>query len=243
MFAAPARASRARDRRGMQRARLVLAATGLLLVAGLVYAAYEAGRAQLMRENDRLRRENERLEAVDRERTQRLVEALAQLEVLQARNARLEEELASQLPDAVLRELLALLRDKLRAGIPAARLAAVIRATQRERQCTSGGGHTVRVAVPVAPDVRALSLGDGRVSVRLEGEPARDAQGRPEAWYDPSAPVRAVLVTVDGRRLEARGTLPLTQSVVVGDREYQLLVHPDDRKERARIVVETCAWP
>lgn len=224
---------------------LLRAALAALVASALAYGAYEAGRAHWRAEVARLERENAQLEAVDRERVQRLVEALSRIEELEARNTALEQELARSLPDVRTAGLVKLLQARLADGIPGERVASVLRALTRERDCAvAEQGARIFVRVPLAADRRNYSnLAGGRVTVRLEGEPARDAEGRPEAWYDTAAPVRLLLVTVDGRRLELHGPLPLTPAVVVGDREYRLLVQPDERRGYARIVVESCAWP
>lgn len=224
---------------------LLRAALAALAASALAYVAYEAGRAHWRAEVERLERENAHLEALDRERVQRLVEALSRIEELEARNTALEQELARSLPDVRTAGLVELLEARLADGIPGERLASVLRALSRERDCTvEEQGARVYVRVPLAADRRNhANLAGGRVTVRLEGEPARDAEGRPEAWYDTAAPVRLLLVTVDGRRLELHDPLPLTPAVVVGDREYRLLVQPDERRGYARIVVESCAWP
>lgn len=234
-----------RGRASPWRGALLRAALAAVVVAALAYAAYEAGRAQWRAEVDRLARENAHLEALDRERVQRLVEALSRIEVLEARNAALEEELARSVPDGRTAELVELLRARLADGFPADRLASILRSLTHERDCRlEESGARVYVRVPLAADRRNhANLAGGRIAVRLEGEPARDAEGRPEAWYDTAGPVLVSLVTVDGRRIEDHGPLPLTRSLVVGDREYRLLVQPDERRGFARIVVESCAWP
>lgn len=236
--------SRARTRQRARRRLLVLALT-LPAVAAAVYGAYEAGRAQLELDNGRLRAENGRLEALDRERTQRLVEALARVEVLEARNRELEAELAQRLPNAEIQRLVELLQEKRRAGVPVERLASVLAAISRERDCRpEAEPPRVWVAVPLVRDRRNhVSLADGRITLRLSGEPARDAEGRPQAWYDAAGPVRLDMVSVAGERFEMTGILPLARTVVVAGREYRILVQPDERRGYARLAVESCAWP
>lgn len=241
----PRMAASRRGRGAPLRRALVRALLLSLLLAALAYVAYEAGRAHWRAEVDRLERANAQLEALDRERVQRLVEALSRIEVLEARNAALEQELARRLPDVRTAELVELLKARLADGIPIERLASILRSLTRERQCTLiEQGARVYVRVPLAADRRNhVSLAGGLMSMRLEGEPARDAEGRPEAWFDPAAAVRLQLLTVDGRRLEQHDILPVALSVVLGEREYRLLVQPDERRGFARIVVESCAWP
>jgi hypothetical protein len=241
----PRTAASRRGRSSLQRRALLRAALSSLLLAALAYVAYEAGRAHWRAEVDRLQRANAQLEALDRERVQRLVEALSRIEVLEARNTALEQELARRVPDVRMAELVELLKARLADGIPIDRLASILRSLTRERDCVlEEQGVRVFVRVPLASDRRNhASLAGGLMSVRLEGEPARDGEGRPEAWYDPAAAVRLLLVTVDGRRLEYDETLPFTRSLVLGQREYRLLVQPDERRGFVRIVVESCSWP
>lgn len=244
MVAPRAFAGGARGRTG-GRWRLLLVAAVVTLFAGALFAAYEAGTVRRAAEIERLRAENARLKAVDDERVERLVEALARVEVLEARNAELERRLARQTPDAELRDLVELLRDRLRRGIAADRLAFLLRSASPVRECVSEEeGRRVFVAVPLARGrPSSANLAGGRLTVTLAGEPERDEEGRPEAWYDPSAPVRLSLTTVEGRSSEIQGPLPLFTRLVVGEREYRILAQPDERRGFARLVVESCAWP
>lgn len=234
---------RARNR--AWRLRAVVGVAVAVLAAVALLAAYEAGRVRRAAEIEQLRRENARLRAVDDERVDRLVAALARVEVLEARNAELERRLARQTPDAGLRALVELLRERLREGIGADRLAFLLRSAAPFRACAiEEEGKAVFVGVPLARARRNYAnLAGGRLTVRLEGEPERDAEGRPEAWYDTGAPVRLSLTTLDGRSMEAEGVLPLFTNIVVADREYRILAQPDERRGFARLVVESCAWP
>jgi len=65
---------------------------------------------------------------------------------------------------------------------------------------------------------------DGPDLVTGIGEPAKDASGAPQAWFDPGEPVTISFTRVGGKATEVEGLLPLTHGVVMGSTEYRFNV-------------------
>ncbi|MEC9215892.1 MAG: hypothetical protein VX647_01670, partial [Pseudomonadota bacterium] len=74
------------------------------------------------------------------------------------------------------------------------------------------------------------------------GASAKSADGRPQAWFDPSKPVRLTFTAVDQPSVERAGVLPLSHSVVLGEREFRFLVQAG-RRGFVLVTAEDCAYP
>ena len=71
---------------------------------------------------------------------------------------------------------------------------------------------------------------------------AKSADGRPQAWFDPKKPVRLTFTAVDQPSVEHAGVLPLSHSVVLGEREFRFLVQAG-RRGFVLVTAEDCAYP
>jgi hypothetical protein len=157
----------------------------------------------------------------------------ARLGALQQRNTDLqanvmvvEERLRDAqkgIPTGPLADLLALVREKLDAGVEIERMQFLI---------------GTAVNAPVCPDrpvskrfmVQTLlfsgtndsvNFADNRITVTARGESTTNAQGQAEAWFDPAQPIKLILTQIGGKVAEVAGKLPLHTSVVIGDEEHR----------------------
>ncbi len=217
----------------------------LALAALAAIAGYEAGRAQLELERDRALAEAGRVREHNRVLVERLARAEERLALLERRYARLEEAYRRRALEPRYAELLRLIRRREAEGVPLERLRWLIdQAGIAERCEETVEVQRLFVRVPLARGQRSTAaLAGGRITVRLVGTPARDAEGRVEAWYDPEQPVEMIIQLLDGRRQTLRGPLPLLARVVVGDRAYRLAAQPGERRGYAQIAAQRCAYP
>lgn len=88
----------------------------------------------------------------------------------------------------------------------------------------------------------SVDFGGGAVTVTAKGNSAADANGNPEAWFDPAAPVTLRATLIDGSASEATGMLPLNHAVVAGDREHRFAVTAG-ATGFVNVAGETCAYP
>lgn len=111
------------------------------------------------------------------------------------------------------------------AGVAAERLAVFIDIAGRPAACAAEP-ETKRFMPRTAVSTGPVSFVrfDGRVTITGMGEPARNAEGLPEAWYDPAQPVRLDFQTLDGEVVTVEGVVPVNHVMVIDDREYRFSI-------------------
>ena len=226
----------------MRALRWVLVLVGVA-VAGFV--AYETGRAQNEAELDRLGAEVADLEqqVIDARET-----ALAARE--RERSARerahaIAERYQRDVPTGERRDLLMLIDRRLEEGLTPDRLAFVLAEVQPREACAEEV-ETKRflLTTPVAVSREStVTFGEGRITVTGQGTPARNDEGRPEAWFDPAQPVSIRFLKLDGAVSLAEGLLPLAHRLVDGEREWRFQVRPHDERGFVEVTAQTCAFP
>lgn len=234
---------RARRRRGRRWALLrwvlVLSAIGAIAVF-----AYESGRSLAEAETAALREEMADLTAsLEDSQKQR---ARLEVDLAEAEQARSQSETRYQetRPQGPLARVLSLVQDKLDEGITEDRLATVIAEVTNVRECDEESV-TKRFLVKTAltgAENNEVRFVDGLLTVTAEGESALDGSGRPEAWFDVEKPVTLRLSLKDGESTEATGVLPLTRSVLLGDREHVFTVTAG-RRGFVEVSAKSCSYP
>ncbi|MEE9141041.1 MAG: hypothetical protein V3U18_09770 [Alphaproteobacteria bacterium] len=129
-------------------------------------------------------------------------------------------------PSGVEKELLDLVAKRLAAGVAADRLAFVIGAANNARSCDDAPV-TKRFIVQTPWTKGAndsVGFADGTITVTGQGVSAIDAQGNPEAWFDPAKPVTLRFTELGGESSQISGKLPLHHSVVAGGDEYRFTI-------------------
>lgn len=146
---------------------------------------------------------------------QKSVEAEAALE-------RMQERYAAEIPSGPAAELLAEVRAQLSAGVEPERLAFLIEAAARTDACR-GEPVTKRFLprTPISTGPLSYVRFDDRIMVTGQGESALSEAGLPEAWYDPTRPIRLQFRTLDGAITTIEGVVPLTHRMVVDGKEYR----------------------
>lgn len=190
---------------------------------------------------------------------QRIVELSQEVAGLQEQSAALATDLAKaretiagwqaryerEVPTGFVREMMALVQEKLKAGADQERLAFLVAAADKPRSC-DGEPDTKRFIVTTelqsggAND--AVSFGDRAITVTAMGAPARNASGDLEAWFDPQQPVAVTFTQLGGKTARAEGTLPLHHSVVAGDSEYRFTALPGARGFLT-VTADRCDYP
>lgn len=204
---------------------------GLVLAAG-IYAWY-TGSSVARREVTSLTEQNEALTRQVHDLQQQLGESKGREAVLQ-----------QQLPTEQEQKILAIIRDRIAAGVLPERLAEVAAAATAERNCAGQPeGKRFRVRTPVSdPTGSAASFADATITVTAEGIPATDDDGRPEAWFDVDQPVTVTFLHVNGTVSRAEGLLPLTHAIAVGNTEYRFQVAAGIRSFVV-VSMDRCAYP
>ena len=89
----------------------------------------------------------------------------------------------------------------------------------------------------------SLKFGSGLVTLVIVGMPARDSAGNAESWFDVAEPVTLRLIRSGVPATEVTGALPLTTSVIVGEREFSFRVMPAKSRGNVDIFGESCRFP
>ena len=149
-----------------------------------------------------------------------------------------------EVPQGEVQALFKALQQKLGDGVSVERLAFVIDAARNQQACDeetatkrfivktpySGGGND------------SISFDRKTVTVTASGEPATDAAGNPQGWFDPAKPITMRFTEIGGRDSEHQGLLPLHHAMVIGEQELRFTVLPGDRGF-VTVTRERCAYP
>jgi len=205
---------------------------GLVLAAG-IYAWY-TGSSVARREVTELTKRSENLEAEVQTLQQQLGESKGR-----------EAVLTKQLPSTAEKQFLTLAWERVDEGVPLARLEQVVLAATAEQNCAGQPeSKRFRVRTPISdPTGSAASFDNATLTVTAEGAAAVDAEGRPEAWFDPDQPIAITILHVNGAVSRAEGLLPLTHSIAVGDTEYRFQIAAGGLKGFAVASMDRCAYP
>lgn len=235
--------------RARRRTRIVLAigkwALLLAVLCAIGYYAYEAGTRLAMRDTTELRQQvtdlTTRLAGVQRDKDQLqrdLAAATGQAEDLRKRYE-------SDVPTGAISELLRVMRTKLAAGVKPERIAGVINAVENTRSCDdkpTSKRFVVRINAQ-RPTNDTASFADRLITVSAAGSAATDAEGRPQAWFDPAKPLTVNFTRIGGESSAASGVLPLQHSVVLGDTEHRFVVTPGDARGFLLVTSDSCKYP
>jgi hypothetical protein len=143
------------------------------------------------------------------------------------------------------RDLFALIQEKLAAGVEAERLQAVITATQNRRECRREAERRL-FPVPVrmqAATRASLNFGKGLLTMVIAGQPARDSAGNAESWFDAGQPVTVRISRGPVVVSEVTGVLPLSPSVIVGEREFSFRIVAARARGHVDVFGESCRFP
>lgn len=219
---------------------LILAALGAAF-----YFAYETARQlariEVERLEDRVAELQQKLDQAAEEKSQ----LRAELEETRQSLQDWKERYRAEVPEGKPAEVLSLVRERLDAGVPAERLEFVVRKASAERSCDRGPV-TKRFIVQTPLSTGAggsVSFADGRITVTARGQSATNAQGQPEAWYDPAKPLEATFTRVGGNSETVEGNLPIHHSMVIGDHEHRFTMTESDSRAFALVTWERCAYP
>ena len=216
----------------------------LICLVGAGYLAYESGselaRLEVRSLSEELAQRIETIEALQDENAQ----LRADLGNASLRERRWQQRYEAEVPSGPAKELFAIVSRQLGAGVTADRLAFVVEAADNESICEDKPV-TKRfiVRTPVYRGANdSVTFADNSITVTAEGDPATNAQGNVEAWFDPDKPITVVFTQIGGERVEATGLLPVHQSIVENDIEHRFTVRPGERGF-VRVTGDQCRYP
>jgi cell division protein FtsB len=189
---------------------------------------------------------------------EKIVELKENVEQLKLANADLQAELRAtagkardwedrykkDVPSGPLEELVTVMKDKLETGVDFERLRFVVNAADNPRACDKDPV-TKRFIVTTPLQTGAndsVSYAANTLTVTAEGVSARNADGLPEAWFDPQEPVKLIFTHLGDDPIEVSGTLPLHHSIVLGNDEHSFSITPGARGF-VTVTGERCDYP
>ncbi len=159
----------------------------------------------------------------------------------------IEEQLQSELPaEGPMKDIVAQIRGQLQAGVPANRLAELIKTLSPPKNCVDSETRRFIVQTPNAKSSDSgVVLGGGAITIKAMGDSARGKDGAVETWYDPSRPVQLVFSWVESgetKTIERKNNLPISQVIVVGNREYRM-TFAEGVKSYMKLSYDSCDYP
>ena len=211
-------------------------------IAGLY--AYESGSKLAQAEIGRLKEKIESLttsvQDLENRNQQQAADIISQNQQIKEWQQRYEREV----PAGDNKEVWDLAQERLAAGVDIDRLRFVIASVENERKCDPNSvtkRFIVQTPLQKGPNI-AAGFADGTITVTAEGTSARDANGNPEAWFDPIKPIRVQFTLPGGKSSVSEGVLPLHPSVVVDNNEFQFSLLKGSRGF-AQITSQRCDYP
>ena len=217
---------------------VVVFVVGLAFGLGFVIGKQAAGF------EDRSLREQVKLLSQEREELQEQVTQLhADTQTSAMRFEQLEAEFQSTVPDGPMRELVGLLKKQIDEGRDPERLAFLIRSARPPRNCSEPETKRFVVTTPTYKGPSSqVALAEGQLLISGSGSSAVNANGQPEAWYDPTKRVDIRFAVAGEAEQRKRGVMPIRKSMVVGTREYRMTV-TEAAKSFAKVTFDSCDYP
>ena len=236
-------ARRRQRRQALARVFRFVLAIAILIAAA--FAGYEVGTAKSRHDVRLLEDDLEALNGKQYALEIRTAEALQRAEVANERWLALQDQYRANVPSGELKELLEQLKQKIDANVPTDRIRFVIDQLGRERNCapdTQTKRFMLRTPV-TAGVIETVALIDNTINLSGEGEPVRNAEGLPEAWFDVTKDVEIRFLQISGDISLAKGLLPLTHSIVVGEQEHIFIIRADEQRGFVSVTAQSCAYP
>lgn len=239
---------RTRYRHRAQQRMSTFAAFGLVsVVCGVIgYGiGYQAPRFQVAAIQNQLT-----VVEVERDKLQQIVTRLmADSHSANIKVQQIEEQLQSELPsDGPMKDIVTQIRGQLQAGVPADRLAELIKTLSPPKNCVDPETRRFIVQTPNTKSSDAgVVLGGGVLTIKALGDGARGGKdgSTVETWYDPSRPVALSFSWMENgapKTIDRKGNLPISQVVVVGNREYRM-TFSEGVKSYIKLSYDSCDYP
>lgn len=234
-----------RTRRRRQRRWALLKWTLVLVGLGLAGAfAYETGSQLARLEVTRLEKDLAALQSELDQLQEDKRELRAALDKTRDELQTWQQRYREEVPSGKPADLLGLIRQRLDDGVSAERLAFVVSKASDETACDAGPvTRRFVVQTPLTTGAAdSVAFADNTVTVTAEGQSAQDAQGRPEAWFDPGKAITVRFTLLGGETSQVEGTLPLHHAIVRDGREHRFSVVAGQRAF-VEVTWERCAYP
>lgn len=213
----------------------------VLLTVGLF--AYQMGIEQLKGRDATLREENATLARQKAELELVAVQMQTAARTAEARAGDLEARLQREVPAGEVARLGKLVAERLAGGMDPNRLAFVIQNAQNPRNCNQPESKRLTLATPLLkPTNKAVGFANNTITITGDGVSARNPQGQPESWFDPTQPVAIKITAIGGKEAVLNGVLPLHHSLVIDHTEHRFTIAPGARSF-VEVTADRCPFP
>jgi hypothetical protein len=237
------------DTRRSRRRQAVLSGTRLAVIALLALvgagASYQIGRSQGRIELARLQADIAAQQELNRLLSARAAAAEQGAEAAVTKAARLQQAYNSEVPRGEMRTLIGILERRLKEGVPADRLAFLLREAEVARQCdpqTESKHLAVHTSAAIIPPANVTFAKD-KIIITSEGAPTRRPDGTADPAFDPAKTVTLRFLRIGRDVAKVEGQLPLSHALVLGDKEYLFAAKATERTGLLEITAQTCNYP
>jgi hypothetical protein len=150
-------------------------------------------------------------------------------------------------PNGVSKTLFDQMQVQLQKGVPPERMALFIDQAAKPRSCDPEPESVqlyVRTGIGKPGGKFETTFGGHRLNVTLNGDPAVNADGQKEAWFDTEKAISVMFTDPLGQHSELSGILPLKHQMVIGDSEFQIAIAVEEkRRGYALVTAARCNFP
>jgi len=172
-----------------------------------------------------------------------IMQSRANAQTAEMRYTQLQNDVLKELPfDGPLRDLIEQLRLRLDEGVNPERLSFAIKAARPPQNCTDPKIKRFVLSTPVYQGPDSQVEIDENVFVTGEGVSAKNENGSPEAWYNPAKPIKMTFSSKQGKTKTKKGTLPFSDTMVVGDKEYRFTLS-EGARSFLKVTYDHCDYP
>lgn len=156
-----------------------------------------------------------------------------------------QKRYSAEVPAGELKPLLDQMRAHLDAGVSPDRIALLLRAAGQPRICDNNPvSRRFLVRTPISGRANdSASFGNNTITLTAEGKPAVNAEGKPEAWFDPGQPVTIQVAGLGGESWMHSAVLPMHASAVVQGSEYRFSVVAAETRGFVVVTADRCKLP
>lgn len=234
-----------RQRRAQKRRRVLFKwLLIVLLIGGAGFFAYASG-------GDLAKRHIQRLEKNIARQNKELAVMAEQQRDLRVELADREKEVegwrvryARDVPQGALKTVIESAQERLNEGIAPERLLFLIGSASQAQTCApSPESKRFFVSTPLFGGANdSVSFADGGLLITASGQSVLNAEGKPESWFDPAHPIKAVFTLPGGKAEFVEGKLPLHKSILISGNEYRFSLVSSGRGF-VRIAGVRCDYP
>ncbi len=233
--------TRYRDRAYKRTATFLLA---LFLFGGALVLGFFTGRQYAVVQLSTLEKEVSERDKSLKSMQEELVKLRGESQTAVSRLEQVKSQYEKDLPpDGPMREIIDMIKKQLSGGMPAERLAFVIRSARPPRNCSDPTSKRFVVKTPAYKGAEStVSINDGAVVISGSGMSSRSREGHMESWYDPTQAVHIIFKTADGLSEKKDLTLPFQHAVVSKGREYRFTLS-EGEKSFVKVTFDSCDYP